>query len=78
MMLNSGKVMTDNDRKAAGQSRQQALDATDHPDKAVSLLMTAGMTILQRWYGAEAAIEYMTTALDAADANLLAAIYVSS
>lgn len=53
----------------------RALDSTDHPDKAVSLLMTAGMTILQRRFGAEQAIEYMTAALDVAGGNIRAAIH---
>ena len=44
----------------------RALDATEHPDKAVSLLMTSAMGILQRRFGAELAVEYMTAALDAA------------
>jgi hypothetical protein len=51
----------------------QALDATEHPDKAVSILMSAAMTILQRRFGAEAAIEHMTLALDTAGASLRAA-----
>lgn len=67
--------MTDDDRKAADQLLQQALDATDHPDKAVSLLMTAGMTILQRRYGAERAIENMTLALDVAGASIRRAVH---
>lgn len=67
--------MTDDDRKAADKLLQQALDATDHPDKAVSLLMTAGMTILQRRYGAERAVEHMTAALDVAGASIRRAIH---
>ncbi len=67
--------MTDDDRKAADNLLQQALDATDHPDKAVSLLMTAGMTILQRRYGAEKAIEYMSLALDVSGSMIRKAIH---
>lgn len=67
--------MTDDDRAAADDLLNRALDATDHPDKAVSILMTAGMTILQRRFGAEQAIEHMTRALDAAGANIRAAIH---
>lgn len=53
----------------------RALDSTDHPDKAVSMLMTAGMTILQRRFGAERAIEYMTAALDVAGADVRRSIH---
>ena len=53
----------------------RALDATEHPDKAVSALMTAGMRILQRRFGAELAVEYMTAALDVAGGDLRAAIH---
>lgn len=67
--------MTDDERATADDLLTRALDATEHPDKAVSLLMTAGMTILQRRYGAEKAIEHMTAALDVAGANLRAAIF---
>lgn len=67
--------MTDDERATADDLLTRALDATDHPDKAVSLLMTAGMTILQRRYGAEKAIEHMTVALDMAGAKVRAAIY---
>lgn len=67
--------MTNDERASADDLLIRALDATEHPDKAVSLLMTAGMTILQRRYGAEKAIEHMTAALDVAGANVRAAIY---
>lgn len=67
--------MTDDDQRTADDLLQRALCATDHPDKAVSLLMTAGMTILQRRYGAENAIEHMTAALDVAGANIRRAIH---
>lgn len=70
--------MTDEERATADDLLTRALDATEHPDKAVSLLMTAGMTILQRRYGAERAVEHMTAALDAAGANIRAAIYGST
>lgn len=67
--------MTDEHQTLASDLLTRALDHTDHPDKAVSLLMTAGMTILQRRYGAEKAIEHMTAALDVAGASIRAAIH---
>ncbi|MFV3561607.1 hypothetical protein [Sphingomonas sp. S-NIH.Pt1_0416] len=67
--------MTDDDRAAADRMLIQALDDTDHPDKAVSLLMTAAMTIMQRRYGAEKAVEHMTQALDVAGASIRRAIH---
>lgn len=67
--------MTDEHEVIATDLLQRALDATDHPDKAVSLLMTAGMTILQRRYGAEKAVEHMTAALDVAGASIRAAVH---
>lgn len=68
-------AMTDDERGAADRLLLLALDATDHPDKAVSILMTAAMTILQRRFGAELAIEHMTEALDRAGANVRVAIH---
>lgn len=67
--------MTDEDRKHADHLKQQALCLTDHPEKAVSLLMTGAMTILQQRYGAEKAIEHMTSALDVAGAGVRHAIH---
>lgn len=67
--------MTDDERATADDLLTRALDATEHPDKAVSLLMTAGMTILQRRYGAERALEHMMAALDVAGAEMRKAIY---
>lgn len=58
--------MTDEERAAAQHLREQALALTDHPDKAVSILMTAAASILQVRFGAEQAIEHMTAALDVA------------
>ena len=69
--------MTDEETKVANDLAQHALDGTDHPDKAVSLLMTAGMTILQRRFGAERAIEYMSFALDKSGAAIRQAIHGS-
>ncbi len=45
------------------------------PDKAVPLLMTAGMTILQRRFVAEKAIEHMTAALDVTGSDMRQPIY---
>lgn len=67
--------MTNEHQSIATDLLHRALDATDHPDKAVSLLMTAGMTILQRRFGAEHAIEHMTAALDQAGANIRKAVH---
>lgn len=67
--------MTDEDRKRADHLQQQALCLTDHPDKAVSLLTVAGMTILQRRYVAEKAIGYLIAGLDCAGAAVSKAIY---
>lgn len=67
--------MTNEHTALADDLLQRAFDATDHPDKAVSLLMTAGMTILQRRYGGERAVEYMTAALDVAGADVRRAIH---
>lgn len=69
--------MTDEQQALSNDLLQRALDGTDHPDRAVSALMTAGMTILQRRFGAEKAIEHMTAALDAAGAATRAQIYGS-
>lgn len=70
--------MTDDERKLADGFVEHALCMTDHPDKAASVLMTAAMTILQRRFGAEKAVEHMTMALDAAGAQVRAAIYGAS
>lgn len=67
--------MTDEERAAAQNLREQALALTDHPDKAVSILMTAGMSILQARFGAELAIEHMTAALDVAGGDVRRAIH---
>jgi hypothetical protein len=48
---------------------QRAVDGTDDPARAVSVLMSSAMTILQRHYGAEPAIELMQQALDSAGAE---------
>lgn len=67
--------MTDEERVVCDDILQRALCLTDHPDKAVSLMMTGAMTVLQRRYGAELAIEHMTRSLDVAGAHVRAAIH---
>lgn len=67
--------MTDEERAAAQHLREQALALTDHPDKAVSILMTAAMSILQVRFGAEKAVEHMTAALDVAGGDVRRAIH---
>lgn len=67
--------MTDEERTASQYLREQALALTDHPDKAVSILMTAAMAILQARFGAEQAIDHMTRALDVAGAGIRQAIH---
>ena len=67
--------MNDDHQALAADLLQRALDGTDHPDRAVSILMTAGMTILQRRFGAEKALEHMTAALDVAGASVRAAVH---
>ena len=47
---------------------QRALDGTDEPARAASVLISSAATILQRIYGEEAAIELMQSGLDAAGA----------
>lgn len=52
---------------------ERALDATDEPAQAASVLVSAAATILQRAFGEEAAIELLQTGLDAAGAAWRAA-----
>ncbi|WP_300115199.1 hypothetical protein [Sphingobium sp.] len=67
--------MTDEERTASQHLREQALALTDHPDKAVSVLMTAAMAILQARFGAERSVEVMTAALDVAGGEVRRAIH---
>lgn len=62
--------MTDDNRALASDLLQRALDDTDHPLRAVSVLMSGAATILQRLVGDEAAIDLMTASLDEIGANL--------
>ena len=68
-------AMTLEHEAAVNELTIRALDATEHPDKAASLLMTGAMRILQRRFGAELAIEHMSAALDIAGGNVRAAIH---
>lgn len=45
--------MTHEDRKHADYLKQQAVCLTDHPETTVSLLTTAGISILRRRGGAD-------------------------
>ena len=67
--------MTDEERGLSQGLRERALCLTDHPHKAVSILMSAAMSILQVEFGAEAAVEHMARALDVAGADIRASIY---
>lgn len=48
---------------------QRALDRTDEPARAASVLMSAAAAILQRHFGEETAIELMQHGLDTAGAE---------
>lgn len=48
---------------------RDALDGADHPADAVSALMSAAATILQRSFGEEGALALMTQALDTTGAS---------
>lgn len=56
--------MTDNERALARDLLERAVMQTDHPAKAVSALVSAAATILQRSFGEETAIELLQQALD--------------
>ena len=62
--------MTDEHQTIAHDLLHQALDATDEPARAVSVLLSAAVTILERSFGREAAIELATGALDRAGAEV--------
>lgn len=49
--------MTDDNRALASKLLQRALDETDEPLRAVSVLMSGAATIMQRLVGDEAAID---------------------
>jgi hypothetical protein len=55
-------------RQLAQDLLQRAVDGTDEPARAASLLVSAAATILQRHFGVEAAIELMQQGLDEAGA----------
>ena len=62
-------TMTDEHKALAAELLQTALDNTEHPARAVSLLMSAASTILQRHFGEEGALALMTQALDTTGAE---------
>jgi len=62
-------MLTDELRGLTADLIDQAVGNTDHPARAVSILLSAAATILQRSFGEEAAIEMMQQALDEAGAE---------
>ena len=67
-LLSMESMMTDEHQALATELLQRALDGTEEPARAVSILMSAAATILQRTFSEEAAIELMVQALDTAGA----------
>lgn len=61
--------MTNEDRTLGLDLIQRALDGTDEPAAAVSVLMSSAATILQRTFGGEVAVDLMQHALDEAGAE---------
>lgn len=61
--------MTNDHQTLAAELLDRAVHETEHPARAVSVLMTAAATILQRHFGEEAAMELMHEALDRAGAD---------
>lgn len=62
--------MTDDNRALANKLVQRALDQTDHPLHAVSVLMSGAATIMQRLVGDEAAIDLLAASLDEIGAQI--------
>ena len=62
-------TMTAEHKALAAELLQTALDHTEHPARAVSLLISAAATILQRQFGEEGALALMTQALDTTGAE---------
>jgi len=60
------------DRKLSERLLTEALDHSDHPIEAVSALMSAAATILERQCGRERALDLMTQALDTTGALMRA------
>ena len=60
--------MTDEHQALAADLLQRAVDGTDEPARAASLLISAAASILQRHFGEEAAIESIQSGLDSAGA----------
>lgn len=61
--------MTNEHQALAADLLQRAVDGTEEPARAASLLVTAAVTILQRHYGEERAIELLHHGLDTAGAE---------
>lgn len=62
--------MTNDEKSLALTLLQDAIDNTDHPATAVSVLMSAAASILERHFGAAQSVDLMTQALDEAGARL--------
>lgn len=62
-------TMTDQHKELAAELLQKALDNTEHPHRAASLLVSAAATILQRLHGEEGALALLTQGLDATGAE---------
>ena len=65
--------MTDEHQTLAVDLLQRAVDGTDDPARAASILMSAAASILQRHFGEEAAVELLQHGLDTAGAAWRAA-----
>lgn len=61
--------MTDEHQTLAADLLQRAVDGTDEPARAASLLISAAATVLQRHFGEERAIELLHHGLDVAGAE---------
>jgi len=64
ILMNTETTMTQEHQALAADLLNQAVCNTDHPARAVSILMSAAVTILQRHFGEDAAIELMQQGLD--------------
>jgi len=68
MVISQEHTVIDEHHKLGAELLQRALDGTDHPGHAASVLVSAAATILERLYGHEVAIETLHHALDRAGA----------
>ena len=68
-MQTPDNTMTQDHRALAADLLQMALDNTEHPHRAASVLVSAAATILQRLHGEEGALALLTQGLDATGAE---------